>query len=83
MAINQLSKNESYFGLTISERLPTNVWSKLKPPAKYWSADDIDEWNEDMDNFSKVGNGKYMKGWYYTNEIIEILKILKFEIIQK
>ena len=75
-----LTIRDSHFGLTIAERLPANVWAKLKPYAKFWSADDIDEWFDDMDDFYRVGEGKYMKGWYYSKEIIPILEGLNFKL---
>ena len=71
---------EQKFGYSISERLPSNVWNKLRPYAKYWSAEDIDEWNEDMDDFEMVGDGKYLKGWYYQKEIIDILNKEGFKL---
>jgi hypothetical protein len=69
------------FGKKIVTRLPAELFAKIKHEAKYWSAADIDDWNEDMDDFSKVGDGKYDKGWYYTENAVEILKNLGYEII--
>jgi hypothetical protein len=72
---------EGSFGKRIVTRLPADIFAKIKHEAKYWSASEIDDWNEDMDDFSKVCDGKYDKGWYYTDKAIEILKNLGFEII--
>lgn len=76
-----LTLRDSYFGLTIEQRLPKNIWESIKPHAKYWSEHDIDEWFDDMDDYFRVGEGRYMKGWYYTKDIVPILEKLNFTLI--
>lgn len=71
---------KGYFGLTISERLPADVFAKLKPYASYHSGNEDDlEWL-DEEGFVDVKSYE-VKGWYYTKEVIAILSGLGFPLM--
>jgi hypothetical protein len=68
------------FGLFLKQRVPIRVFDLIRKHGTYWSAEQIDDWHEDMDEFEKVGEGKYLKGWYFKNDIVDILKSNGFAI---
>lgn len=69
-----------HFGLFLKQRLSNNIFKLIAGYGNYMTAEEIDDWFEDMDDFSKVGEGKYLKGWYFKNEIIDVLKNHGFEV---
>ncbi len=71
---------QNSFGIGLESRLPKSIFSLIEAHGRYWSASEIDEWNDDVDDFSKVGEGKYLKGWYFNEIIIEILKNAGYEV---
>lgn len=75
--------NDAHFGLSLSSNLPKSVFDLIKPYGRYISAREIDDFNEDMDDFSRVGEGKYIKGWYFEPKAVEVLKSNGFDVIVK
>ncbi len=74
---------DGHFGLYLRQRVPLSVFDLIKSFGKYWSASEIDDWNEDMDDFSRVGEGKYMKGWYFQKNIIKELQSCGYQVVLK
>lgn len=71
--------SEQQFGLTISERLPSQVWDKLRAHAEYFTKEYIDDFFDQTDEFESVGSGR--SGWYYKREIIAILTSLGWTVM--
>lgn len=63
----------AFRGYKIIERLPADIWAKIKPYATYYSKDQIEEWYEDMDDFDRVDDARSESGWNYSHEAIEAL----------
>lgn len=66
------------FGIQIDERLPAQDWEKIKSISHYYSADDDDM--EFLDDQGYTGLSRAdVRGWYYSEGVIEILTSLGYE----
>ena len=56
---------KTYFGYKLISKVSKSTFRALS--LQYISADYIDDWFDDMDDFHRVGSGRYLKGWYRDN----------------
>lgn len=63
---------EGKFGLRIMQKLPRKTWEKIRKCSTYWSEADADEYMDDNDIFD--GDISDYSGWFYADEVVEILK---------
>lgn len=71
---------EGFRGFRIIERLPAEVWGKLKPYATFYSREQVEDWYEDMDDFHRVDDARHEAGWNYSAEIIDVLGGLNWKM---
>lgn len=69
----------SYLGIRLKNNLPQDVWSQIKPYAKYWSQYSIDTFFDFAGTFHDGSN----KGWYYTPQAIEVLKSIGWNVCEE
>lgn len=68
-------------GFKIDERLPSELWNRLRPYAKFYKKADIEEYYEDMDDFGMVDMAWMQQGWNYSREVIGILVSLGWTVL--
>ena len=79
-ANRKITLYEGFGGFKILERLPSEIWSKIKPHAKFYKKEEIEDYYEDCDDFGKVENARDEAGWNYSSEVVSILIGLGYEI---
>lgn len=71
-----------YFGLTLRDRLPANIWNTIRQHAEYVKATEGDmEWLDDMGYFGLTEN--QVRGWYYKKEAIDTLVNAGYKVLYK
>ncbi|GAB2648421.1 hypothetical protein GCM10027035_47670 [Emticicia sediminis] len=61
---------QGHFGLRISGYIPPAIMNKIAVYGKYWSPYDVEQY---LSMFEQKGQPNSLKGWYFTNEAINVL----------
>lgn len=61
---------QGYFGLKIIGYIPPALMEKIAIHGKYWSPYEVQQY---LQAYNQKGNPNSLKGWYFTNEAINVL----------
>lgn len=67
-------------GLKMLERVPGEMWAKIKGFATFYKKEDIEEYYEDTDDFGRVDNARDESGWNYGTAVIAVLLANGYEL---
>lgn len=85
MVLNKQSAIEfgsNEFGVFLKKKIPDSIFAQIKAHGRYWSAEAIEDWFEDMDEFGMSGSSRQYAGWYFNKNVFEVLDILGYDYIK-